>query len=137
MDSARRIRMLLLQPDRLHVLAQIVIGSVWVFHGLYSKILNGIPRHRLIVGKILGMRRALVATRAIGVMEFLLGMWAFSGWQPVWCASIQTAAIAAMNSLEILVARELLISALGMLVLNGGFLSLVWWWAIFAQRTVH
>ena len=124
--------MFLSHPGRLHVLAQIVIGSVWVFHGLYSKIFNGIPRHRLIVEKILGMGRAQVATRAIGAMEFLLGVWAFSGWQTVWCASIQTAAIVAMNSLEILLARELLISAIGMLVLNCGFLSLVWWWATFA-----
>ena len=129
--------MSLLQPQAVHALAQIVIGSVWVFHGLYSKILNGIPRHRLIVGKILGMKRAQVATRAIGLMELLLGVWAFSCWQPVWCASIQTAAIVAMNSLEILLARELLISAIGMLVLNCGFLSLVWWWATFAQRTIH
>ena len=129
--------MSLLQPQAVHALAQIVIGSVWVFHGLYSKILNGIPRHRLIVGKILGMRRAQVAIQAIGVMELLLGVWAFSGWQPMWCVSIQTAAIVAMNSLEILLARELLISAIGMLVLNCGFLSLVWWWATFAQRTIH
>ena len=116
-----------------HTLAQIVIGSVWVFHGLYSKLLNGIPRHRLIVGKILGEERAQIATRVIGVMEFLLGAWAFTGWQPVWCASIQTAAIVAMNSLEILLAREFLISAIGMLILNFGFLSLVWWWATFRQ----
>src|SRR3954469_25250218 len=94
-----------------HVIAQIVIGSVWVFHGLYSKILNGIPRHRLIVGKVLGNERAPAATRIIGGLEFLLGVWTFTGWQPLWCASIQTAAIVAMNSLEILLARELLISA--------------------------
>lgn len=116
------------------MLAQIVIGSVWVFHGIYSKILNGIPRHRLIVGKILGKERALIAIRVIGALEFLLGVWAFTGWQPVWCASIQTMAIVAMNSLEILLARELLISAIGMLLLNFGFVSIVWWWATFTQR---
>src|SRR3984957_19503326 len=104
--------MSLLQPHAIHTLAQIVIGSVWVFHGIYSKILNGIPRHRLIVGKILGKERAQIATRTIGALEFLLGMWAFTGWQSVWCASIQTTAIIAMNSLEILMARELLISAI-------------------------
>jgi len=123
-----------LQPQSVHMLAQIVIGSVWVFHGIYSKILNGIPRHRLIVAKILGKQRAQIATRIIGALEFLLGMWVLTGWQSVWCASIQTAAIIAMNSLEILLARELLISALGMLILNFGFLSLVWWWATFTPR---
>jgi hypothetical protein len=116
-------------PERLHLLAQIGIGSVWVFHGLYSKILNGIPRHRLIVGKILGTEKAGIATRTIGLLELLLGAWAISGWHSVWCALVQTAAIIAMNSLEILLARELLISAIGMAVLNFGFLSLVWWWA--------
>jgi len=126
--------MSLLQPHAIHLLAQIVIGSVWVFHGLYSKMLNGIPRHRLIVGKILGNERAQFATRIIGALEILLGVWAFTGWQPVWCASIQTAAIIAMNLLEILLARELLISAIGMLILNFGFLSLVWWWATFKQN---
>jgi len=127
--------MSLLQSHGVHTVAQIVIGSVWVFHGVYSKILNGIPRHRLIVGKILGQEIAPIATRIIGALEFLLGVWAFTGWQPVWCAAIQTAAIAAMNSLEILLARELLISAIGMPILNLGFLALVWWWATFTPGT--
>lgn len=118
-------------PERLHLLAQIGIGSVWVFHGVFSKILNGIPRHRLIVGKILGTARTGIATKTIGLLELLLGAWAIAGWHPVWCASVQTAAIIAMNSLEILLARELLISAIGMVTLNFAFLSLVWWWATF------
>jgi hypothetical protein len=124
--------MLNFRPEWLHPLAQIGIGSVWVFHGLYSKILNGIPRHRLIVGRILGTERAEIATRTIGLLELLLGGWVITGWHPVWCASVQTAALIAMNSLEILLARELLISAIGMIALNLGFLSLVWWWAMFA-----
>ena len=125
--------MFLSQPDALRILAQIGIGSVWVFHGLYSKLLNGIPRHRLIVGKILGFGKAGIATRTIGLLELLLGVWAFTGWHPMLCASVQTAAIIAMNTLEILLARELLISAIGMVALNCGFLSLVWWWATFAR----
>jgi hypothetical protein len=110
--------------------AQILIGSVWVFHGLYSKILNGIPRHRLIVGKILGQRNANLATKSIGLLEVLLGIWAFTAWQPIACAAIQTCAIVAMNTLEICLAGELLISALGMVILNLGFLGLVWWWGL-------
>ena len=47
---------------------------------------------------------------------------------------MQTAAIVAMNSLEIFLARELLISALGMVILNLGFLSLVWHWALLAPK---
>jgi len=125
--------MLHLQPERIHLVAQIGIGSVWIFHGLYSKVLNGIPRHRLIVGKILGKERAGVMTKIIGLLEVLLGLWAIANWQPVWCASVQTAALIAMNSLEIILARELLISAIGMLILNLFFLIVVWWWATFPQ----
>jgi hypothetical protein len=124
---------IVLRSDALHPLAQVVIGSVWVFHGIYSKVFNGIPRHRLIVGKILGDANAGVATKVIGLFEFLIGLWAFTGWQPVGCAIVQTATIVAMNSLEILLARELLISGIGMVILNLGFLSLVWYWAIFAR----
>ena len=125
---------LFFRSETFHLVAQIVIGSVWVFHGLYSKILNGIPRHRLIVGKILSAANAGRATKAIGLLELFLGLWAFTGWQPVGCAVVQTAGIVAMNSLEIFLARELLISAIGMVILNLGFLALVWHWAIFAPK---
>ncbi len=118
-----------------HTAAQIAIGSVWVFHGLYSKILNGIPRHRLIVAKILGAANAGISTRLIGVLEVLLGLWAFTGWQPVECAVVQTAAIVCMNALEICLAGELLISAVGMVILNLGFLTLVWLWALHPAKS--
>jgi hypothetical protein len=123
-----------LRTEAFHVIAQIVIGSVWVFHGGFSKILNGIPRHRLIVGKILGEQHAAPATKIIGWLEMLLGIWAFAGWQAPVCAAVQTLALVAMNALEIYLARELLISAVGMVILNAGFLSLVWCWAIFVPQ---
>jgi hypothetical protein len=117
------------------IAAQILIGSVWVFHGFYSKILNGIPRHRMIVGKILGAVNAGWATKTIGALEIFLGVWAFSGWHPVPCAAVQTAAILSMNTLEIVLARELLVSSIGMVALNAGFLSAVWYWAFSFPRT--
>jgi hypothetical protein len=122
------------QSDMFRITAQIVIGSVWVFHGLYSKILNGIPRHRLIVAQILGAANAGIATKIIGLLEVLLGLWTYTGWQPLGCAMMQSLAIASMNTLEILLARELLISAIGMAILNLGFLSVIWLWAIFAPK---
>lgn len=107
----------------------IAIGSVWVFHGLYSKILDGIPRHRLIVAEILGEEIAGPATIGIGVLEVMLGVWAFSGRKRPVCALVQTLSIAGMNTLEIFRAKDLLISAPGMVALNLVFLSLVWFWA--------
>jgi hypothetical protein len=107
----------------------LAIGCVWVFHGLYSKILEGIPRHRAIVSRILGEDLAQSATIGIGIAEVLLGIWALTGWNRRACAFIQTLAIAAMNTLEIIRANDLLISAPGMVLLNAAFLSIVWFWA--------
>lgn len=115
---------------KFHLFLTILIGSVWVFHGLYSKLAEGIPRHRQIVERILGENAAGPATMAIGAMEVLLGIWAYSRYQRKACALVQTLALVSMNFLEILLAPDLLISATGMVALNLAFLSLVWHWAI-------
>ncbi len=119
-----------LQSGTFHLATQILIGSVWVFHGFYSKILNGIPRHRLIVGKVLRLKDPTWMTRLIGLAEVTLGIWVFTGWQPIPCAAVQTCALVGMNTLEILIAKELLLSALGMVLLNAGLIGLAWYWAL-------
>gem|GEM_PF-764935 len=127
----------LYQSRGFRVTLTILIGSVWVFHGLYSKILDGIPRHRLIVERILGEGIAGPATLAIGIMEILLGVWAFSGRYRRMCALVQTMALVSMNTLEIYLAQDLLISALGMVALNLAFISLIWYWAAGDHRAVR
>lgn len=111
-----------------------IIGSVWVFHGLFSKLLDGIPRHRLIVRRILGEDFGDGMTLVIGALEVLLGLWVYSGWQRRACALVITLALVAMNTLEIVFARDLLISAPGMAALNLGLLVLVWYWALVPTR---
>lgn len=50
------------------------VASVWLINGLYAKILNQIPRHQEIVGRILGEAYARELTIAIGVGEILIGL---------------------------------------------------------------
>lgn len=107
----------------------IFIGAVWVFHGLYSKLLNGIPRHREIVARVVGEELATPVTKLVGAGEVLLGLWTWSGRARKACATTQTAALASMNALEILRAEELLISARGMIILNVLLLAMTWRWA--------
>jgi len=107
----------------------LLIGSVWVFHGLFSKILGGIPRHQAIVGRVLGNEHAASATLTVGIGEVALGLWVFSRIWRRGSALVQTLALVAMNTLEILLAKDLLVSALGMVTLNLLFLSVVWCWA--------
>ena len=112
----------------------VVIGSVWIFHGLYSKILGGIPRHQQIVGRILGEEIAEPATVVIGLMEIGMGMWIFSGKYRKLSAGMQSLALVSMNVLEIKLANDLLVSAVGMVALNMLFLSMIWYWAM-AERS--
>jgi hypothetical protein len=114
----------------LRTLSQVLIGGIWIYHGLYSKLLNGIPRHQQIVARVLGQNFARPATRLIGVLELILGIWAITGIESFACAIVQTAAILGMNTLEIIFAGDLLISAIGMVALNLGFLALVWFWSL-------
>lgn len=122
---------------QLHLALRILIGSVWVFHGLYSKLLDGIPRHRQIVARVLGEEWAGPATMAVGLAEILLGCWAFSRRFPLTCAAVQTLAIVTMNSMEIARAPDLLISAPGMVALNLGFLALGWYSATRPPAPLH
>jgi len=111
------------------IAARGLIAGVWIFHGLFSKILDGIPRHRLIVERILGEEYAVPATILIGCLEILLGCWVLWGKRRRLCAGIMTMALVSMNTLEIILARELLISAVGMVALNLAFTAVIWWWA--------
>jgi uncharacterized membrane protein YphA (DoxX/SURF4 family) len=107
-----------------------IISGVWIFHGLWSKILGGIPRHELIVARILGDEFARPLTFLIGCGEILLGLWVLSGRRALACAAFQTLILVAMNALEIRLANELLISAPGMVALNLLLIGTVWWLAL-------
>jgi DoxX-like family len=111
-----------------------LIGSVWIFHGLYSKLLDGVPRHRMIVERILGEGVGAPATIVVGALEVFLGLWVFTRRRRLACVLLQTLAIVSMNTLEILLAKDLLVSAAGMVALNGVFLSAAWYWALAPRR---
>lgn len=109
--------------------ATVVIGSVWIVFGLYCKVLDQVPRHRRIVERVLGAQWGWLIL-VIGVGETMLGLWVFTGWERVVCAAVMTAAILGMNALEIWLAKELLFSPAGMVVLNVGLVALIWAWAL-------
>lgn len=102
------------------------IASVWLLFGLGAKVLGLVPRHRKIVAGVLGDELAGPATVAVGLGETALGLWVLSARRPRMAATVQTAAIAAMNGLELRRARRLLLAPRSMIVANIGFLALVW-----------
>jgi len=101
-------------------------AGVWLAFGLLAKVLSGVPRHRAIVGRVLGDTWAAPLTLAIGLGEVAMGAWILSGRARRTCALAQTLVIGLMNTLELTLARDLLVTPVGMVLLNLGFLGAGW-----------
>lgn len=82
---------------------------VWIANGLCCKLLNMVPRHELIVEKILGKNYAAEITKLIGVFEILMAIWIISRYRHRLNAIIQIIIISTMNLLEFILASDLLL----------------------------
>lgn len=85
------------------------IAFVWLFSGIYCKLLGLEPRHRAIVARVLGEDMAGWASPAIGALEVLMGLWVLSRIAPRFCALTQIITVASMNILEFFLAPDLLL----------------------------
>lgn len=92
-----------------HTLLTIGIAAIWIANGLFCKILNLVPRHELIVAKILGSEYSRQLTIAIGSSEILMAIWVLSGKRSRLNTVAQILIIAVMNILEFITAPELLL----------------------------
>ncbi len=68
-----------------------------------------VPRHQLIVERILGSEYAHTLTRFIGLLEILMAVWILSGIKSRLNALIQIIIIGSMNVLEFFLAEDLLL----------------------------
>jgi hypothetical protein len=87
----------------------IIICLVWFINGLFCKILSLVPRHELIVSRILGAEYASILTKAIGVAEVFMVIWIVSGIKSRYCAVFQMIIIATMNVMEFVLVPDLLL----------------------------
>lgn len=87
----------------------ITIALVWFINGFVCKLLNFVPRHRLIVAHILGEEHSGLFTRTIGISEVLMAVWIISGIKPEFCAIVQIIIVAAMNIIEFITVPRLLL----------------------------
>jgi hypothetical protein len=115
-------------PRRRHAVIHISRGLfalVWVVNGLWCKLLDGVPRHRDIVARILGEEHALLLTRLIGATEVLMAAWILSGIRRRWAALAQIGIVLLMNLIEFTLAPDLLLFGRFNLLVALAFVSLV------------
>lgn len=103
------------------------IGLVWLVNGLYCKLLNFVPRHQEIVGRILGEEWAFHATKAIGFSELLMMLWVWSGIQSRYSAIAQIVIVITMNIIEFSLVPDLLLHGRLNILFSLLFCAVVYW----------
>lgn len=100
-------------------------AAVWLVNGLVCKVLDLVPRHRMIVGRILGERYARTITILIGLAEICMTVWILSGILPRVNAVTQIAVVAAMNVMEFVLAPDLLLFGRANAIVATLFIALI------------
>ncbi|MFO1031318.1 MAG: DoxX-like family protein [Planctomycetota bacterium] len=115
-----------LLPPRGLVLA--AVAAVWLYEGLWCKLLRGDPRQFEIVAAVprFGARFGVPFLLGLGVVEVLVGLWVLLPVAPILCATAQTVLLVALNTNGLLWSRHLIHDPAGMVVKNAALLVLAW-----------
>jgi hypothetical protein len=92
----------------IHKFLNYLIATVWIANGLFCKVLNLVPRHQLIVGRILGDAYSRPLTILIGLSEIGMAIWILTALRTRLNAITQILVIATMNVLEFILVPNLL-----------------------------
>ena len=109
-----------------HILATAIIILVWFVNGFFFKVLNLVPRHQEIVGRILGEQHAWLFNKAIGISEILMVVWILSRIKSRFCAIFQIAIVGAMNIIEFVLVPDLLLFGRINIVFASMFIVLIY-----------
>ncbi len=104
------------------------VSCVWLYEGLWCKLLSGEPRQMQVVEAVprYGPRAGMVFLKLLGVIEVGIGLWALSDLAPLACALVQTAMLISLNACGLLWALHIIHDPAGMVVKNFAFLVLAW-----------
>ncbi|HKV25313.1 MAG TPA: DoxX-like family protein [Candidatus Acidoferrum sp.] len=110
------------------ILIRASIALVWLYEGLWCKILGGVKLQVEVVQAVprLGPRFGAAFLKLLGLLEIAIAVWVISGFAPAACAIVQTALLLALNANGLLWARHIIHEPAGMVIKNLAFLVLVW-----------
>jgi DoxX-like family len=105
------------------------VAGVWLYHGLWCKLLARCPEQRDIVATVPFLPRRLTkpALVALGLVEVVFAGWVISGRRPLLAASAQTALLAGMNGGGLAWGRTHIPAPKALVAENAAFTALVWW----------
>ena len=98
-----------MKTRNIHRLMNWCIALVWLVNGLFCKLLDLVPRHRQIVARILGEEYSVAFTKLIGISEILMAVWIWTGYRSKLNAVAQMTIVAVMNTIEFMMAPDLLL----------------------------
>ena len=107
---------------------RIAIAAVWLYEGLYCKLLGGIAHQEQVVAAhpLFNARTATVMLKGLGVVELCLGLWLLSGWE-MWSAALfSTVLLVSLNTNGLLFSRKYIPDPGGMVTKNFALLVLTW-----------
>src|SRR5215470_11535663 len=109
-------------------IARLSLAMVWIYQGLWCKILGQTPHQRAILEAVphLDPAAAHAALIVLGAAECALAVWVVSGRRARAAAITQTVLVAGMNTDVILWAGREIPDIPGMLLLNIAFVALAW-----------
>ena len=104
------------------------VAGVWLYHGLYNKLLGGEPRHLAILQSVpgLGGFTGQLSLLTVGAIEVVVALWVLLGTWPRPCAAAQTVALLSMNVAELAWSRPHLLWPAGLIPINLMFLAAAW-----------
>jgi len=109
-------------------LIRAAVAVVWLYEGLWCKLLRGQPHEFAVVAAVprFGPRYGVRFLLALGGVEVVIAAWVMSARYPLACAAMQTALLLLLNGSGLTWSRHLIPDPAGMVVRNASFLVLVW-----------
>jgi uncharacterized membrane protein YphA (DoxX/SURF4 family) len=109
-------------------LLRLGVATVWLYEGLWCKLLGGVPNQTEIVAAhpLFGRKLAKLFLWALAWVEIAIGVWVMVGWLPGLAALAQTLLLVVMNANGLIFARHIIADPPGMVVKNFSFLLLAW-----------
>jgi len=109
-------------------LVRVAIAGVWIYEGLWCKILRRSPNELRVVQAVprYGERFGALFLGTLGWVELTLGLWVLSGIAPGLCALAQTVLLVSLNSAGLTFSRGAIHDPAGMVFKNFAFLVLGW-----------